>query len=212
MREVVLRIKMSDSWMAEIGTKYDRPVKFLDCMPYDGSGGKGLIEIDCAEEDMKELIEIIRNHPNVSKIDISPSPDGGVIGSVVCHNKCAACKSLMGSNCFLMSASSGNDGYIEWKLLAGKEDSLSRLIQKLKEFGCEVDLVTSRRLNKKRMLTGRQEEIIRIALMEGYYDIPKRTSINKLATSFNVAPSTLAEIIQRAERKIIGQYFNKYSR
>jgi len=103
------------------------------------------------------------------------------------------------------------DGYIEWKLIAGKEDSLSNLIQKLKKFGCEVELVTSRRLNKKRMLTGRQEEIIRIALKEGYYDIPKRTSINKLATSFNVAPSTLAEIIQRAEGKIIGQYFNKYS-
>lgn len=98
---------MSDSWMAEIGTKFDRPVKFLDCMPFDGSGGKGLIEIDCAEEDMKELVEIIRNHPNVNKLDISPSPDGGVIGSVVCHNKCAACKSLMGSNCFLISASSG---------------------------------------------------------------------------------------------------------
>ena len=202
---------MSDSWMAEIGTKYDRPVKFLDCMPYDGSGGKGLIEIDCSEEDTRELIEIIRNHPNVNRLEISPSPDGGVIGSVICNNKCAACKSLMGSNCFLMSASSGSDGYIEWKLLAGKEDSLSNLINKLKGFGCEVELVTSRRLNKKRMLTDRQEEIIRIALKEGYYEIPKRTSINKLAQSFNVAQSTLAEIIQRAERKIIGQYFNKHS-
>ena len=52
-----------------------------------------------------------------------------------------------------------------------------------------------------------QEEIIQIALKSGYYDTPKKTTINKLAKSFGISPSTLAEILQRAEKKIIDKYF-----
>jgi len=209
MREAILMIKIPDSWMAHLGKKYEKPVKFLDCMPFDGSGGKGLIEIDCVEEDMNELVEIIRSHPNVNKIDISPSPDGSIIASVFCQNKCAACKSLMNSNCFLISASSGKDGFIEWRLLTGEGGSLTELMDKLKGYGCEVELISCKRVTRKTVLTERQEQIIRIAFENGYYDLPKKITIGKLAKLLGAAPSTLAEIIQRAERKIIWQYFNK---
>lgn len=208
MREVVLRLNMRNSWMTEIGRKYVKPVKLLDCMPHDGSGGKGLIEIDCQEQDIAELTDMIENHHNVDRIDVSPSPDGGFIASIICYNKCAGCKSLMGSNCFLISASSGEDGLVEWRLLVGTQESLSNLTDTLEENGCEVHLVKSKRI-VKRMLTNRQKEIISIAFKEGYYDVPKKTTIHNLAQSFNVAQSTLAEIIQRGERKIIGEYLHR---
>jgi len=209
MREAVLLIKVPDSWMADIGTKYDRPIKFLDCMPYDGAGGKGLIEIGHIKEDVNELIEMIRRHPNVEKIELSPSPDGSTIASISCHDKCAACKSLMDSNCFLISASSGKNGFIEWRLLVGEGESLSELMDKLKEYGCNVELKKSTRITKKRLLTDRQDQIIRIAFDKGYYNIPKKTTIEELAMIINISKSTLAEILQRAEKKVIWQHFNK---
>ena len=60
-----------------------------------------------------------------------------------------------------------------------------------------------------RELTNRQEKIIHLAFERGYYNVPKNTTIKKLSRVSRVAPSTLAEIIQRAERKIIGLHCNK---
>ena len=59
------------------------------------------------------------------------------------------------------------------------------------------------------MLTKRQEEIIRAAFEKGYYDHPKKVTIKELAKLFDISPSTLAEILQRGERKIIWEHFKE---
>ena len=208
MMEVVLKIKIPESWINSIASKHDAPIKFLDCMPFGESGGRGLIEINATDKEIEEIIEDIKRQENICKVDISPSPDGGVLGSVV-TKKCVACQALVGSNCFLTSAKSKDDGMVEWKLITGEKGSLLDLIKKLEELGCEVELKKSVHLTKRAMLTTRQEKIIKIALEKGYYDIPKKVTIDALAKLFEVSTSTLAEILQRGEKKIINQYFAK---
>ncbi len=209
MREVVLKIKVPNSWVAEVGKSYENAITFIDCMPFDDEGGKGLIKIMSPPEEQDEVIDIIKGHQNVEQIDISPSPDGGIIASVVCRNKCGACKSLMDSSCFLLRASSGTEGYVEWTILAGEEGSLTGLIENLRGHGCEVELKKTTRITKRNILTERQANIIHVAFEKGYYDMPKRITIQELAGHFNVSPSTVAEIIQRGEKKIIWQFLYK---
>ena len=60
-------------------------------------------------KEINEIIEDIKRNENICKIDISPSPDGGVLGSIV-TKKCVACQALTGSNCFLTSAKTKSDG------------------------------------------------------------------------------------------------------
>jgi hypothetical protein len=43
MMEVILKIRMPDNWVKDVGKKYPTPIKFLECMPYGESGGRGLI-------------------------------------------------------------------------------------------------------------------------------------------------------------------------
>jgi predicted DNA binding protein len=206
MMEVVLKIRMPDNWVKDVSKKYPTPIKFVDCMPYGDSGGRGLIEINGKEEKIEDIIEEIKNHPDVCRVDISPLKNGGVLGSII-TNKCIACKALTGSDCFLSSALSLGDGRVEWKLITGGEGSLPELIERLKAYGCEVELKSTTHLTKKNMLTTRQEEIIRMAFDKGYYDYPKKITIKKLANMFDVSPSTLAEILQRGEKKVIQRYF-----
>ncbi len=203
MREVILRITMPDNWVKDVCKKYPAPIKFIECMPYGKSGGRGLIEI--IGENTDEIVAEIKKHPDVCKIDISQLKNG-VLGSVVTE-RCSACRALTGSDCFLTSASSLEDGSVEWKLITGAEGSLSGLIENLKETGCEVELKSAIHLSKKSLLTKRQEEIIRAASEKGYYDYPKKITIEKLAKTFDISPSTLGEIIQRGERKIILEHF-----
>jgi predicted DNA binding protein len=203
MREVVLKVTMPDNWVKDICKKYPAPIKFIECMPYGKSGGRGLIEIKGDNTD--KIVAEIKKHPDVCKIDVSHLKNG-VLGSVVTV-RCAACRALTGSDCFLISASSFEDGSVEWKLITGAEGSLSDLIENLEKNGCRVELMSAVHLSKKSLLTRRQEEIIRAAFEKGYYDYPKRITINELAKMFDISSSTLGEIIQRGEKKIILEHF-----
>ncbi len=98
---------------------------------------------------------------------------------------------------------------MEWKLITGGEGSLSDLVDQLKAYGCDVELKSTTHLTKKTMLTSRQEEIVKAAFEKGYYDYPKKTTMKELARIFDISPSTLSEILQRGEKKVMGWYFSK---
>ncbi|MDP2767565.1 MAG: hypothetical protein Q8O41_08980, partial [Candidatus Methanoperedens sp.] len=145
MREAILKITMPDNWVKDVCKKYPNPIKFIECMPYGKSGGRGLIEIKGEKTD--EIVAEIKKHPDVCKIDVSHLKNG-VLGSVVTE-RCAACRALTGSDCFLTSALSLKDGSVEWKLITGAEGSLSDLIENLEENGCRVELKSAVHLSKK---------------------------------------------------------------
>lgn len=204
--EVILKIKMPDNWVKDISDKYATEIRFLECKPYGDSGGKGLIKLDDEKENLSTLMNEIRNHPDVCRVDISPLENGGVLGSVI-TNKCMACKALTDSDCFMISARTIGDGRVEWNLITGTDNALTNLVHRLEDYGCLVELKSKSRLTRKDLLTKRQEEIIRTAFEMGYYDFPKKVTIKKLAKIFNISSSTLNEILQRGEKKIISEHF-----
>ena len=53
------------------------------------------------------------------------------------------------------------------------------------------------------LLTERQREVFHYALTQGYWDVPRRTTLSELATSLKVSKSTLHEILSSVESKII---------
>lgn len=208
MIEASLTVTMPDNWVKDILKKYPTPIKFLDCMPYGSSGGRGLIEIDGETAVAEEMIEDIQSHPNVCKMDISRFGDGKISGAII-TNKCAACEALTGSECFLTKARGTTDGKVRWKIITGSNSRLGNLIDRLKEFDCEVEINSITKIHDQEVVTRRQKEIINVALEKGYYDYPRGTTIRDLAKVFDISPSTLGEILQRGERNIIKSFFGK---
>lgn len=56
---------------------------------------------------------------------------------------------------------------------------------------------------KEGMLTDRQREILRLAIKHGYYEIPRRITLEELAREVGISKSSLAEILRRIERKLL---------
>lgn len=55
-------------------------------------------------------------------------------------------------------------------------------------------------------LTPRQETAVRTALDSGYYEVPRRVSLTELAETMGLSPSSLSELLRRAERSIIDDH------
>jgi len=206
MEHVVLKIRIPDSWIGGVSQNLSSPLKFVECVPYGEFGGRSLVEIRASEDNIQSIMDSIKCHPSVCGVSLSPVREGVLLGSVTL-SKCAACQTIAGSDCFLVSAESGQDGFVEWNIITGGEGSLLGLVEKLEASGCEVKLKSITHIGKKQALTDRQEDILKAAFEMGYYDIPKKTTIKELARRFEISTSTLAEILQRGERKVIEHYF-----
>jgi predicted DNA binding protein len=205
MMEIKLLIKVPDVWVWDIVKSGERKIKFMDCMPWGESGGRGLLRIDGTKKEVEEAIKKIEAHPDIEKVDASTMKEGGVILTVITR-KCHACRALARSECFLLSSTSTEEGDLMWRVIAPNDEAITRLVNELEEKGTSIRFMSITPIDHKEVLTTRQLSIVKKAYSEGYYDIPKKTNIQKLAKKFKISPSTLAEILQRGERKVIGLF------
>jgi predicted DNA binding protein len=73
----------------------------------------------------------------------------------------------------------------------------------MKELGYGVERLKSSDYSEEEILTKRQEEIIRYAFEHGYYEVPKKITLEELGSAFDISKSTASVIIRDAEKKLI---------
>lgn len=86
------------------------------------------------------------------------------------------------------------------------EVELRKTVKTLREKDVKPQLTRLRNLEKVMTVTPRQEEALAAALAMGYYEYPRNLNLTKLAEKLSIAPTTLSEILRRAERKLITHY------
>ncbi len=208
MLEVVLGVIQPKSWIIEVFSKYRASMVIHDCTPYRKKSSQGLIEIVVDPRKANALHASIIAHPDVLKFDVAHKKDGKIIGSVVAKNW-SECNTIMDSDCYVKSASWSSVGMMEWQLLTSTEVTLRELIANVEDSGCKVWLRSKKILDAAHFLTTRQEYVIRKAYELGYYNYPRDITAIDLSKQLDISPSTLSEILKRAEQKLIEFYLKE---
>lgn len=195
-------------WFTDIAKKFSTTINVLECNVRAGQneGCSELVEILDTEDRTDEILEALRNHPNITTMQNAPSRKGSIVCAVK-TNQCGICSIVHDIDAFKTAQSTSKDGTVEWKLIATEEKVLLNLIKELKAKGIEVELVSKVHVDMDTLLTTRQEKIVQIAYKRGYFDYPKRINIRELGRIFEVSISTMSEILRKSEKKIIGKYF-----
>ncbi len=81
----------------------------------------------------------------------------------------------------------------------------SRVVSELKQRGCKI-LLMHEISGYDYMLTQKQELAIIYAYLMGYYQFPRKVSLKELAAKLGLSVSTLAELLRKAEAKVIEAY------
>jgi len=206
MYEAVLSVDLGESWISRTMHLLPVHINVLDVIPFDEKGVEDLVEVklngtspEILEATIKDLsgVEFVK----VSKVDLDK------VIMIVGTRGCSGCRTIIESGCFLVSAGTGSDGWIEWKLIMNEKLQLQRLVEKLQGNGVQTKLILIQPVDDKEALTQRQERIIKTALERGYYDFPKRIGIRELARLFNISTASVSETLRRGQKKIIEQYF-----
>lgn len=99
-------------------------------------------------------------------------------------------------------------GFATWTVV-GPEPKVRGLIAALQDqrWPVQIESVRGGTVEENRYgLTSRQREILRRALAEGYFDVPRRITLTELAERVGVAVSTLSVSLSVIERKIVAYH------
>lgn len=190
-----------------------------------GIVGNSIINVlDLKSPTPKDDIEFIKKHPLVQKVEILMIRPNGAMLKVYSSYKAMTLKILHESNVSLLESPITQKGVDSEILLAHSYKDLATLIGRWKEqTGYDVKLKSKRYLkpddnisldgfrtsgffdlkSAKELLTPRQLEIFRLACDYGYYEMPKKVTIDELAERTDISPSTLAEHLRKAEARVL---------
>lgn len=96
---------------------------------------------------------------------------------------------------------------------AGSQDQIRDMVGDLEAAGVGVTLqkLHEYRVQNKPLdtLTERQREVLEIAFDYGYYDVPRSTSTQEIATELDLDDSTVSEHLQRAEQNLLAAVLDR---
>ena len=209
MRAAKLMLRVPGNWIGEISVKCNASVKVLKCVPSDRNTGRSLLQIEVPDAlDDQGLEDALRSISPNCRIDLATVGPGKHIASVT-NNGCLICNLLNEAGCFLDSAVSQPDGKVAWTVIAPRSNNIGQLITRLKETGCEVEMLGLREHEEDGPLTYHQEKVIRTAYDMGYYDIPRTATLSDLSERLGMARSTIDVVLRRAEKRLIGQHIGR---
>ncbi|MEM0157060.1 MAG: helix-turn-helix domain-containing protein [Thermoplasmataceae archaeon] len=207
MIEAELEFESPLTWIKAIVERHSAIIKIRDIRKSE-EGVKDLIDFfippDAADGSQMEMYKLLGDRKNsMVKIDESHTT------AIVDADKCAVCKTMPDWDIFLMDAHTNRNGDVIMRWLAPDEDTVSGFLERLEADGVKFKLVKKQNLSRKKEITSRQEFVVRTALDLGFFDYPKKINLEGLSKRLNVSYVTLAEILRRAEKKIISSYLKQ---
>jgi predicted DNA binding protein len=90
-----------------------------------------------------------------------------------------------------------------------KDKDIEKIMIPLEEEEISIEKFSKVRVdfNLKEILTPKQKEVLAPSLNNGYYDFPKRISLNALSKKIGLSPSTLCVHLQKIESKVLNSNY-----
>jgi predicted DNA binding protein len=202
--EALLNIRIPELWVTPITEKYDVEVA-CQIGGHSGKAGWGMVTVKGEDALIDRVVEEIRAHPSVGKVEMKERQPG-IASFLVDVIRCNACKILITSKAFMVYPVGISKGRMKWLLITDNNKTVGKLSEALEQVGCDVKIERVTPLTVKGVLTDRQEEIIRVAFASGYFDFPRKVSSLKLARQLGVSESTLSEVMRAAQRRIFAEH------
>lgn len=178
-------------------------VEITQCAPLINSMGYSLIrlvDMDGTHPDIADKVNSYKNeHGEATAVKISKSQSM----VMVLNNNCNLASIVSESGCFLLSAIPQDDNIIDWRVLAPNKVVMNKLINRMRTEGYGVEKISSYNVEVESALTSKQEEYVHLAYNMGYYDVPRKISLEDLAEMANCSKSTLSVSLRDAERRLV---------
>jgi predicted DNA binding protein len=210
-------------WFCEL-TERRRDTSIVSTMSsVNGNAITNIVQISSGN--IESDIEFIKSHRLVKSVDVLLIQPGKALLRVVSSYEAMTYDVLQKANVSLVESPLSQDGVDSEILIAKTHDEMGKVLNLWQEREDYFDVKLKKKrfiensdaegLNvfsksgffelksAKELLSSRQLEIFRLACDYGYYEMPKKISIRELSEKTGIAPSTIAEHLRKAEKKLL---------
>jgi predicted DNA binding protein len=174
----------------------------LTALPEEGQGF-GLLRF--RSDSIDSVLEGIRAHETIEEV------------SIIQQTESAATIQIVTSQPMILLAAKRSGIPIEMPVeiqdgtatvdVSAAHGRLSELGTQFATMGIDFEIeYIQQRLHPDQLLTERQQELLKLAVLEGYYDTPRRCTLTELAEEIGLAKSTCSETLHRAEEVVMKKF------
>ena len=178
-------------------------VRIITCNVLDEHTGSALIRINGCGDDLQPG----HTETPYGECSIIKARSGQYL-AMVTNRACPLAKIVGSSGCILTSAYPKTDSLIEWTLIGSTSTKIHELLRTMRDQGYEFELISSEGVKALPTLSPKQDMYFTAAWEAGYYDIPKRISLEELAETLGCSKSTLNVTLRAAERNVFELYMS----
>lgn len=201
MWATLLRVEdPSCAWCHE-ATLGDDPVHVKVLSHFPAGSGRVWEEVEITGPTWKQHLEKIQQMASVHHLSLLESTN--VRGRVRLEvDACPLQHAVIASGVLPRFPFEVRGGFDQWLIISEREEA-AKFVSDLRGRGARVEVVSSREYHPHGSLTERQRELMEAAIAQGYYEVPRRVTLTKLAERLHVSKSTLSETLARGERRVL---------
>ncbi len=127
--------------------------------------------------------------------------------AVVTKCSCIVCKAITRHRAFMVFGRLNEKGLMEFRFISDFK-SYRGILDELRKRQIPHKVKGITRYKPSGILTENQERILLIALKSGFFDYPRKVSLEELAERLGLTPPALSETLRRGMRRLLEHYFS----
>ncbi|MEW6222901.1 MAG: helix-turn-helix domain-containing protein [Candidatus Hadarchaeota archaeon] len=187
-------------WLAKVSKQHNGTTFYLlSFLPTKELIGNTLVKIEGG--DINIVLKEIKKHPSLVELNLLERTENSAVINTKTKDPWLL-SAMMKSEVILKPPVKVKEGTAEWVVLSTRK-KLSALVKMLDEKGVEYRIKSIDKYHEEPVLTRRQAEILNLAIESGYYETPRKVTLEQLARKAGVVKSTLSEVLRAAENKLV---------
>lgn len=197
-KQVSLEVKSRNDLLAAAKMN-DTKLSIVDCRPLDRERMVMLLDIDGTPAAVKETITTLRRMTGVMEAYGAESDAKGT-RVLMALEKPGVCRASKGAAILCLDCPyNSTEIPARWRFVTRRTSDVGEIITSLGEEGIQARIEDISPLDKSVTLTKREKGIIAVAIENGYFDFPRKITLEGLGHLVGVEPAPLSKILRNVE-------------
>lgn len=201
-----IKIKFPDKiWISEIFKKFQGiKMDISYFLPYDLEKSIGNSIVEVLHHDLDSIIDVIQNHPSVFEFNVMERDENRVKFNVKTKDPYLL-YAVIKCGVLVNFPVNVRNGYAYWRLISSR-DRIDRLLTLFEEKNIDFELLRIGKApynieDREKKLTLEESKVLDKAIESGFFEIPRKISLEELANSLGKSKSTLSVMLRKIIKK-----------
>jgi len=197
-KEVSLELKSRND-LVDAAKMNGAMATLVDCSPLDRDRMIILLDLTGTVDAVRNTIATMQNMAGVELAHEVESDVGGT-RVLVTLEKLGVCKANAGEAILCLDCPyNATEMPARWRFVAKRTSDVGQIVARLGEAGIQARIDDITPLDGKVKLTEKERGIITVAIENGYFDFPRRITLEGLSRLVGVEPDSLSKIFSSVE-------------